>query len=185
MISVIIPTISGREHWLEKAERAYCSTTEDFELIVVHNEPSCNIGWNRGIEQAQGNYIHLAADDLEPHLGWWQAGMRWIEEGFLPCPRVLNTDGSLQSCGNAATEELTGAPSDVARVPFFPWHLVETIYPILDNHYMGDYWVTARARTAGWATVVVREMVFTHHMAPEGRRWSVKEDYAEFLRLTR
>lgn len=185
MISVIIPTIDGREHWLEKAERVYCETTENFELIVVRNAPSCNLGWNTGIEQATGDFIHLSADDLEPHPGWWRAALRCVRKGQLPCARVLNSDGTLQSCGNDATEVATGSISDLARVPFFPRTLLSTIYPIFGNHYCGDYWVTARARALGWETVVIRGMVFTHHMAAEGRRHTVQEDYAEFLRLTR
>lgn len=185
MISVIVPTIKGREHWLERCKVAYAASTRDYELIVIEDKPTCNMAWNLGIRHAIGEYIHLSADDLEPHSGWLEAALGAVAQGFLPCPRVLNSDGTLQSCGNTDQEAADGEVSDVARVPFFPAHLTDAIYPILNTQYLGDYWVTNRARKVGWETRVVRDMVFTHHLAPEGRKETLNRDYAEFRRRVR
>ena len=181
MISIICPTIAGREHWLERCQRSYCETTElEHEFIVVLDYPACNQAWNVGILEARGDFIHLTADDIEVHPRWAEIGLSWIAEHFLPCPRVLNSDGSLQSCGNDATEQLTGTSSDVARVPFFPREILHAFYPILPTHFMGDYWITHQARKFGWPTVVVREWVFTHHLAPEGRLDTLTSDLTIF-----
>lgn len=181
MISVIVPTIRGREHWLERCQQAYSENTwHEFEFIVIHDHPTCNSAWNEGIRQAKGEFIHLSADDLEPHSGWDTVGLSCLGKGFLPCPRVLNADGSLQSCGSDAYEHETGTSSDVARVPLFPRALLPAIYPIFDGHYAGDYWVTSQGRKVGWPTVVVREMLFTHHMASEGRLHTLDADWAAF-----
>lgn len=185
MISVIVPTIKGREHWLERCLDSYAATTRDYELIVVPDFPTCNSAWNDGIKRSVGDVIHLSADDLEPHPGWQEAGMEYIDKGYLPCPRVLNTDGTIQSCGSTAEETLTGTSSDVARVPFFPREILHAVYPIMPGHYMGDYWVTAQARKVGWPTVVVRSMVFTHHLAPEGRKETLARDMQTYRRKTR
>jgi hypothetical protein len=40
------------------------------ELIVIKNEPTCGIAWQKGAEQATGDFLHFTADDLEPALGW-------------------------------------------------------------------------------------------------------------------
>ena len=182
MISVIVPTIDGREHWLERCEQAYAETTVDYEFIVLRNYPTCGQAWNEGLRQAKGEWVHLSADDLEPHPGWWQAATEAVERGFLPCPRILNSDGSLQSCGSHAREVENGTHSDVARVPFFPASLVDALFPVFENQYMGDYWISAQALKAGWPTVVVREMLFTHHMAMEGRNRLFAEDVSDYRR---
>lgn len=177
MISIICPTITGREHYLERCRASYCETTqEESEFIILHDFPSCNAAWNEGIRQATGDYIHLTADDIEAHPRWAEIALEWTDKSYLPCPRVLNPDGSLQSCGPDAYEHPTGWSSDVARVPFFPRILLSVIYPILDSHFMGDYWVTHQANKLGWPTVVVREWVFTHHLAMEGRLYSLDQD---------
>lgn len=181
MISVIIPTIAGREHHLERCLDAYQrNTARPFEVIVVSDRPTCGIAWNDGLADARGDYLHLSADDLEPHPGWDDAAVACVERGQLPCPRIVNADGTLQSCGDRAKEAATGSMCDVARVPFFPRLLLDAVFPIIATHYMTDYWVTARAERAGWPTVVVREMCFTHHLAAEGRLDTMDEDIASY-----
>jgi hypothetical protein len=182
MISIIIPTIKGREYYLERCVRAYRETTDDYEIIVVHDFPTCGQAWNIGIDEAAGHHIHLSADDLEPHPGWWQAAVEIVSQGFIPCPRILNPDGTLQSCGSDHTEKPSRALSDVARVPFLSREMAEALYPIFPNQYMGDYWITREAWWMGWPTIVVREMVFTHHLASEGRLDTLNEDWDEFQR---
>lgn len=189
MISIVIPTIEGRERWLAKAVAGFNThkpVSHQYELIIIDGMPTCGAAWNKGLERAKGDFILLSADDIEPTHGWAEWGTHWIlMHQSIPCPRVLNTDGSLQSCGPDANEHETGTPSDVARVPFFPATLTEHIYPIIDQHYMTDYWVTKQAEKVGWPTKVVREFCFTHHMAKEGRLNSLPEDIDSFYAATR
>lgn len=189
MISVIVPTIAGREEWLERCIKAYCDTSPaDTEYIVMRDYPTCNQGWNAGILEAKGEFIHLSADDIEPLEGWWQAGLFWIDQGYLPAPRILNLDGSLQSCGDGDWETETGTPTELTRVPFFSREQMEKarIYPIIPTHYMGDGWVTHRGRMVGIQTVVVREMQFVHSFADVGRLDErLSDDVAEFKHAQR
>ena len=68
MISIICPTISGREHWLERCRVSYLETTQmEYEFIILDDFPSCNAAWNVGIREAKGDYLHLTADDIEAH----------------------------------------------------------------------------------------------------------------------
>lgn len=187
MISIICPTIDGREHWLERCHQSYCETTDDFEFIVIRNRPSCGIGWNDGYVEANGDFIHLTADDIEATPGWWQVGIEWIEKGYLPAARILNTDGTLQSCGDDASEQPTGTPTEVARIPFCSREQMECICPILETHYGTDYYFSYRGKECGWPSVVVREFLFYHHFAQEGRNEFRFEDdmeafYAETVR---
>jgi glycosyltransferase involved in cell wall biosynthesis len=184
LISVIVPTIDGREKWLDRCHASYSAwTPTNFEFIVVRNEKTCNRAWNIGIEQSSGDYIHLSADDIEAQPGWWQTGIQWIEKGYLPAPRILNPDGTLQSCGDGDWETPTGTKTELTRVPFFSREQMEKakIYPIIKTHYCGDLYVTHRGAMAGYRTVVVREMQFIHSFANVGRLDErLSNDYAIF-----
>lgn len=185
MISVVIPTIDGREHWLERAQASIADTTPSYEFLVYRNLPTCGAGWNVGIIEAKGEYILLFADDLEAHPGWWEAGIDSLDVNVIPCPRILNPDGTLQSCGTFSEEADDGTPSVVARVPFLTRHMAQTMHPIFENHYMGDHWITWRGKLLGWPTLVNRSMVFTHHFAMEGRIDTLSSDVKAYHRATR
>lgn len=184
-LSVVVPTIDGREHWLLGAMDSIAQTVEDYQEIIVRNQPTCGKGWNIGIYQAKGDYVLLFADDLVAHPGWFEAGRKALGEGVIPCPRILNPDGTLQSCGTFVEEAETGTPSVLARVPLLTRHMAQSLYPIFENHYMGDHWITYRGKQLGWPTQVVREMVFTHHFAMEGRIDSLTSDVKAYHRATR
>lgn len=168
---------------------AYCETSWEAEFIVVRNAPTCNQAWNIGIPETRGDFIHLTADDIEPHTGWWKHAMTWVEDGYIPAPRIVNPDGSLQSCGDGDWEQETGSHTELTRVPFFSREQMEraAIFPIQPpGQYMGDAWVSHRGRMAGYPTVVVREMQFTHSFANVGRLDEMLgPDVDEWKRLVR
>ncbi len=80
MISVVIPTVTGREDFFERCVYAYeHNTANPIELIIYKDLPTCGRGWIKGAEDATGDYVHFTADDLEPALGWDDngRGMGW------------------------------------------------------------------------------------------------------------
>lgn len=177
--------MTGREHWLELALQSIANTVDAYQWLVYQDLPTCGEGWNQGIQQASGDYVLLFADDLEAHPGWMEAGVEALEQGVIPCARILNPDGSLQSCGTFAEEAEDGTPSVVARVPFLTRGVALAMHPIFENHYMGDHWITWKGLQLGWPTQVVRDMVFTHHFATEGRIDSLDSDVKAYKRATR
>ena len=182
MISIVIPTISGREHWLARCTDAYVRTLGPFpyELIVLRDRASCGIAWNEGIEQAKGNYIHLTADDIEPCDGWVTPAVMAVKRGELPAARILNTDGTLQSCGTDHLEHPEGEEAFVARIPFATREQLDAIGPMMDEQYMGDYWFSHRGRQVGYRSVVRRDYCFFHHYAQEGRIDTLAADVAAY-----
>ena len=147
---------------------------------MIADKPTCGIAWNEGIDRAQGDYIHLSADDLEPHPGWWRGAFWATGQGFLPEARILNADGTLHSCGADAKERPTGEQADFGRVPFFHRDLLPVVFPIIETHYFTDVWVSHRAREAGVETVISRDYLFTHHWAQEGRLNTMVADMVAF-----
>lgn len=170
MISIIIPTIPGREVHFERCITAYQQrTVSEFEILVEHGHPAVGPAWNAGAARARGDLLHFTADDLEPHEGWDVAADEAVQRGLLPAPRVVNAAGRLDSCGLHGVEMEDWARVPMSVVPFLPAALFEQIGPVLPIHYFTDNWISWRAARAGWDTRVRRGFAFTHHWAQHGR----------------
>ena len=182
-LTIVCPTIDGREHWLERCRTSYLKTGPDgAEFLILRNYPTCNEAWNVGVPQARGDFVHITADDIEAHPGWWEAGRQAVLDGFTPCPRILNMDGTLQSCGDDATEQPDYTPSRVARIPLVRREWVEWFLPFPEIQYMGDYWLTAQLAKRNIRTLVVRDYLFTHGFAMEGRLDTLDSDIPKYRR---
>lgn len=170
MISIIIPTIDGREDHFKRAVAAYeTRTTHPYEIIIERNHPAVGPAWNAGAARAAGDCIHFTADDLEPHDGWDTAAMETLATGALPAPRITNQHGQLDSCGLHGVEMEDGAHVAMSVIPFMPVQVWESIRPVLPIHYFTDNWISWCANRIGWPARVNRRFRFTHHWAQWGR----------------
>src|SRR5262245_55571386 len=101
-VAVVIPTMRGREHHLARCRRTYGERTDaDLEIVVEADHGTCGAAWMAGASrlEQQPDYLHLSADDLEPHDGWLDAAIDSAMRRMIPAPLVYNPDGSLQSAG--------------------------------------------------------------------------------------
>lgn len=170
LITVPLPTIDGREEYLEKAVAAYQRTTPNIEILIVRNAPNCGVVWQYGAEHGTGDYIAFGADDVEMHDGWWQAATAMIDQGALPAPLIYNTDGTIQSCGGSnGVLEPDHAFTEFTRGPIVSRAQWQLIGPMIPIHYFTDNWVSYRGSLHGIPTVVCRDYAYTHHMADQGR----------------
>lgn len=182
MISVVIPTIDGREEHLVRCVESYERTLASyddaggrFELIVATGFPTCGIAWQWGADRAKGDYLHLTADDIEAKPGWWQAALQLVDppsghKPALPAPLVFHPDGEVQSCGGSWEQlEADGVVTEFTRVPFVSRNQWELIGPMIPTHYFTDNWVSYRGRLHGFETVVAHGYQFVHHHALESR----------------
>lgn len=166
--------MKGREQYLQNCKGSYAAHTEDYELIVVPDKKGCGEAWVAGADRAVGDYIHFSADDLCAHAGWSASGSSVCDFGFLPAPRILNTDGSLQSCGSWGHDAETGEQTFFTRIPFLSREQWRTIAPLVtdflrESHYYTDNVISWAARREGIETGVHQGYLFTHHLAPADR----------------
>ena len=116
-VTVVMPTVDGREASLE---RAIASFPPDCEILTFRNLPTCGAAWVAGAEQASGDYICFAADDLEAHPGFCTAMCEAVDQDKLPAALVLEPNGSKQSCGGTGSDVCRGSCEDWQPVEWSP-----------------------------------------------------------------
>lgn len=149
LLTVVIPTIPGREESLRTATQAILDSGPDaVQVVVVRDSPSCGWGWREGAARAEGDYIALSCDDVDWLPGWWEAAVETCDLGRLPAPLVVNPDGSTW-----ATEP-DGAEVSRSVAPFLSRAQLAKVGPLIPTHYFCDDWVSWRARLHGIPTVM-------------------------------
>lgn len=173
-ISVVVPTIAGREDLLAATKAAYkANTSREVEWIEAKGYPTCGQAWNAGAASATGDYLHLSADDVEPHPGWDDAAVEAADQDFYPAPRLLTPAGAVHSCGSmGAGLLLPDCPDWTPCVSSsFPFMRIERWTPdcCLPIHYYADDWLAHLARVAGLKPVVRTGYCLTHLEGTVGR----------------
>ena len=169
-ISVIIPTITGREGGLAQTVQAYLDRTPGlFEIITPKDHPSWAAACNDGRHDATGDILHFGADDLEPLPGWSEAMLRAIAGGVIPAAQIWDHVRE----GDPVNQEQDGLPGELtafSRVPSLPRDLADAIgdWPA-ELHYYADNWVSDAALLHGWPCAVTDGYGFIHHWAQTGR----------------
>lgn len=187
-VSIIIPTIEGREEYLERAIRGYKERNEtehSLEFIVEHDHKSVGLGWRHGSERASGDYIHFTNDDIVPGFDYLSPLIEACDKGYVPVPIVCHAldldeegmpldiiptdhswafDGSpnIPNDWTKASDELREYPS----LPFCSKEQWKKIGPMIPTHYGTDVWFGYRAKIAGYDNVV-RHSFFYHYQAAE------------------
>lgn len=172
MISVVIPTVDGREEHLERCVKAYRERTVALvQLIIIRNRACCGDAWNEGAELAEGDFLHWTADDLEPAIEWDVPARECGARGEIPAPVIYKPDGSIESCGGWWDRVIPdGEPTtNTSVVPFCTRAQWEDIRPHLPAHYYTDNWFTYRAHLARLPVIVRSRYAFIHHWAQPGR----------------
>jgi hypothetical protein len=172
LISVIVPTVPGREDHLERCTRAYAGHAPGgyaLDLVIERGHPAVGIAWQAGAEKARGEYIHLTNDDIEPRPGWHAPAIEAVQRGCLPAPQVYSPDGAPQSLPAWGALGDDWAPVTMTTLPFCSRAQWERIGPVARIHYYSDDFFSYRGRKAGWATALRSGYAFTHHWALPGR----------------
>ena len=169
MLSVIIPTISGREESLARCVESYEDTLTgiEHELILVKDENSwpraCNVGYAR----ATGDIIHWTADDLQALPGWYKDIPAFLKKDELPAPVVFDYSAT----GKFANQEdgRDGDETWFTRIPICRRDQAVRIGIWPEITYYADIWFSEKARSLGIETRMLYSYRFVHHWSPIGR----------------
>jgi hypothetical protein len=169
VISIIVPTITGRGDSLDRCLVAYHATApQDCEFIIVRDKPNWPSACNEGFRRAKGDRLHFTADDLEPLPGWWQEALPWLDDhDELPAPKVLNyaPDGVWDN----AVDGPDGGVPHFTRIPLMTRSQYERLGPWPEIDYGADVWLSEKGRTLGIETRMFHSYAFVHHWEQVGR----------------
>jgi hypothetical protein len=168
MISVVMPTILGREESCARMCELYRQRTPfELEIITPYGFPNWPAGMNDGIQRATGDFIASAADDLEPLQGWAEAMISCLENNEIPAPQLWDyvKGGPPVNAVDGHVGDLT----DFSRVPALTRRMAEQIgvWPEID--YYADNWVSDKGRSFGYQTRLTAGYEFVHHWHQTGR----------------
>ena len=178
LISIIIPTVPGREDHYDRCVDAYLHRTSSaFEFITETDHATVGLAWQAGAEKACGDYIHLTCDDLEPLDGWDIAAVKAADAGSVPAPRVTHAGtGELQSWPAWGREHEDGTDAGFSAIPFLSRQMWEAVRPCFLGHYYADNFISDRARAAGWPSLMCNGYAFRHHWAQHRRGAGMTQD---------
>lgn len=175
-ISVVIPTIPGREAHYRRCADGYTACADgayDLDLITIVGEPTCGWGWQAGAERMDpaSEYLHFTCDDIEPLPGWAAPAIEALDQHVMPAPRVLNGHtGAPEYFPEWGREHPDWTPSGMAGLPFMSRELwLDHVAPMFTGHYYTDNWCTWRAVQAGYVAKVRTGFAFRHYWADHGR----------------
>lgn len=169
-LSIVIPTISGREESLARMVAAYRERTPgELEIITPKDYPCWPAGCNAGFAETTGDIIHYGADDLEPLAGWLEAALPVLAAGEIPAPQLWDFEKGDGEPVNQRADGVPGTCTAFSRVPTLTRAMAEAVgpWPIMD--YYADNWVSDKARKLGHETRVTAGYSFVHHWHPVGR----------------
>ena len=154
-LSIVMPTIQGREDELERTIAAYERLTpREIEWIVERDHPTVASAWNAGAAKATGAVLHLGNDDLEPESDeWFPAALAALAMGSVPVGWVR--------------EHGLVFGRDFPRVPVCMRSWWEPLDPRL--HYWADNQFGDVQAKQGHFTIVMDDFDFLHRKSMIGR----------------
>jgi glycosyltransferase involved in cell wall biosynthesis len=170
-LSIVIPTISGREESLARCIASYEDTLRDgpsHEIIQIKDSPTWPSACNKGYRQSKGDVVHFTADDLEALPSWWKRPLEHLKShNELPAPRVFDyrPDGKFANAEDGEDGDLTW----FTRIPIMTRTQYEAIGEWPNIIYYMDVWVSEKARAIGIETRMVYGYDFVHHWSQVGR----------------
>ena len=177
MISIVIPTIDGREDYFARCIESYEKNTQyEYEFIILRNRKCCGVGWNEGASLAKGKYIHLTCDDQEAVAGWDTTAVETVENGFMPSCIVHYPEQNYTHYRYPGKADWEQVP--MSTIPFFSAEMWKKIGPTIPMQYYIDDFIGWMGEIHGIPTVMRHGYQFNHYMAqykrgaglPEGER---------------
>ena len=171
MISVLIPTIPGREAELFQVTAAYKDQHgDDVEVLTILGY-SWGTGCNLLAAEAKGDYLLCATDDTVPWEGWFEAGRPLVDEGYCPASRYLHPDGTPL---HTRDERPHMADVDWTRSWLITPQVFREIGPMIDATWWADIDYSERMIAAGYPIVGCDGFAWTH--LPTERDWLTPDE---------
>ena len=155
-LTIVMPTMSGRENELERTVAAYERLTPcPIEWVIERSGNTVAAAWNAGTAKATGTVLHCGNDDEEPETDLWlPAALAVLERDGIPVGWVR--------------EDVAGAfGRDFPRMPICMRAWWQPLDPRL--HYWSDNQFGDLQAQAGRPVMVADGYDFYHRKSMVGR----------------
>ena len=157
-LSVLIPTVGGRDSLLVQVQEAIRREHPTAELLVIRGH-SWGMGLNLLAAVAQGEYWSCCCDDTIPQPGWFEAGRAMLDSGSEPASRYFNVDGTPL---HAVDEMPHGERLPWCRSFLLTPHIYSEVGPFIDATWYSDWDYSERLIAAGYPILACDGFSFTH-----------------------
>ena len=168
-LSILIPTIPGREELLRIVSATHVAQHPDCEILTT-SVYSWGEGLNQLARRAKGDYWLTACDDILPHAGWFHAARQAVDLGFTPATRYWHKDGSPLRAGT--DDAAHGDRVDWCRSFLLTEEIYSDVGPFIDATWYADVDYSERIRETGREIVACDGFSFTHLDGP--RDWNTE-----------
>ncbi len=175
LLSVLIPTVGGREQMLLQVTAAIRVEHPDAEILITEGR-----SWGAGLNallappgsvnrliigQATGDYISCCCDDTVPQEGWFEAGRAMLDSGVEPASRYFTVDGDPV---HPVDEMPHGETVGWCRSFLLTREIYERVGPFIDATWYADWDYSERLIAAGIPIRACDGFSFTHLDGPRG-----------------
>lgn len=157
-LSVLIPTLAGREGVLGETVGGYRATAPGCKILTVEGR-SWGAGLNELTAMTDSEWLLFAPDDALPHPGWLEAAMGFWSRGWFPAARYLDLEG--EPC-HGQDGLADGEPVTWTRLFLLRRELFERLGPMIDATWWADIEYSERIVDAGFSCHSCGGFVFTH-----------------------
>lgn len=171
VLSVLIPTIDGREAMLEKVKEAFRELHGDTVEILSTKGYSWGSGINELTNMASGQYWLFACDDTIPQPGWFDAARAMVDEGLTPASRYFHKDGTPL---HERDVQPHGTPVEWCRSFLVTRQIWEEIGTMIDTTWWADIDYSERLDASGRTVTACDGYNFTH--LDSERTWLTTEE---------
>lgn len=186
-LSILIPTLPGREEMLRIVSCAHVAQHPDCEILTT-----TGYSWGEGLNQlakkAKGDYWLCACDDILPHQGWFYAARAVVDQGLTPATRYWDMDEEPLRPGT--DDAVGGSRVDWCRSFLLTEEIYSDVGPLIDATWYADVDYSERLRESGREIIACDGFSFTHldgdrdwlTEAEDHRQWRLYQESQEVRR---
>lgn len=171
LVSILIPTVGGRDELLAQVAAAFRETVPGCEVMRVGGH-SWGAGLNHLALFAKGSYWLTACDDILPEPGWFEPARAMVDQGLTPATRYFNLEG--QPLRPGTDDAPHGAPIDWCRSFLLTPAIFEEVGEFMDATWWADIDYSERLSASGRPVTACDGFRFTHLDGPRG--WLTKAE---------
>ena len=159
LVSILIPTIPGRERELQEVTEAFTDQGYGQDILTTCGVYTWGEGINQLAKRAKGRYWLFACDDTVPERGWFASAQPMVDLGLCPASRYFHPGGEPL---HPWDEQPGGSKLDWTRSFLVTPERYSELGPMIDATWYSDFYYSERHNAHGYQVTACDGFNFTH-----------------------